>query len=77
MILKINVLGVRGYVRDSFNIFDGILVIISVFDLALEKILQSSSGAGVLTAFRTLRLLRIFKMATKSESILTLLKAIK
>jgi len=76
MILKLQVLGIEDYVRDGFNLFDGVLVIISVFDMALEQLLESNTGAGVITAFRTLRLLRIFKMATKSESILTLLKAI-
>jgi len=36
MLLKLQVLGIRGYVRDAFNMFDGILVIISLFDMALE-----------------------------------------
>ena len=36
----------------------------------------SSSGASAITAFRTLRLLKIFKLASKSEGILLLIKAI-
>lgn len=34
------------------------------------------SGIGALAAFRTLRMLRVFKLATKSETMLILISAI-
>lgn len=74
MCFKIGSYGIKGYVRDGFNVFDGTLVIISLFDLALQAISEGDgSGLGVLTAFRTLRLLRVIKLATRSEGIMVLL----
>jgi hypothetical protein len=69
MIFKIWCLGgVKGYVRDPFNIFDGTLVIISLVDVLLTAFV-SGSGLSVVTAFRTLRLLRVLKLATKSDNL--------
>ncbi len=73
MTFKIYALSLMGYVKDGFNLFDGILVVVSLFDWALEAIMGSSSGMGVLTVFRTLRLLRVFKLATRSKGLLILL----
>ena len=36
MVLKIIAFGVIGYVKDTFNIFDGVLVIISLCGVAVE-----------------------------------------
>jgi len=36
MCFKIYALGIKGYAKEGFNLFDGVLVIVSVFDLALE-----------------------------------------
>ncbi len=35
MCFKICSYGIKGYIKDGFNLFDGTLVIISLFDLAL------------------------------------------
>jgi len=74
MSFKICSFGIKGYIKDGFNVFDGTLVIISLFDLALQALSDGDgSGLGVLTAFRTLRLLRVVKLATRSEGIMVLL----
>jgi len=74
MCFKIGSFGIKNYVRDGFNCFDGTLVIISLFDLALQALSEGDgAGLGVLTAFRTLRLLRVIKLATRSEGIMVLL----
>jgi len=69
MIFKLYALGLKGYAREGFNLFDGILVVISVFDIALSKLFQISTGASVISAFRTLRILRVFKLAKKVRSL--------
>jgi uncharacterized membrane protein YqgA involved in biofilm formation len=69
MIFKIYSLGIKGYAKEGFNLFDGVLVVVSIFDLAIEKIVGSSTGAGVISAFRTLRLLRVFKLAKKLKGL--------
>ena len=73
MLFKIYALSLSGYAKDGFNLFDGILVVVSLFDWGIEVIMGSSSGMGVLTVFRTLRLLRVFKLATRSKGLLILL----
>jgi len=66
MVFKIYALGIKKYSHDGFNIFDGVLVVVSLFDIVLQSIVGKSTGASVITVFRTLRLLRVFKLATKS-----------
>ena len=77
MCVKLFGLGIKGYVRDEYNLFDGLLVVISTVDITLEEIMGAGTGASVITVFRTLRLLRIFKLASKSEGLIILLGAIK
>ena len=36
MLLKIFGLGIKQYVKDNFNIFDSIIVILSLIDLAID-----------------------------------------
>lgn len=53
--------GVRGYWSDSFNVFDGIIVIVSLVEICLVKLAGVSAGGGV-SALRALRLLRVLKV---------------
>jgi hypothetical protein len=74
MLYKIYGFGIKGYVRDPFNSFDGTLVIFSLIDLMISTLSSGgSSGIGALSAFRTLRMLRVVKLATKSDDMLILL----
>jgi hypothetical protein len=36
MVVKIAAFGILGYVRDGFNLFDGILVVISLVGMLIE-----------------------------------------
>ena len=56
MVLKIAGFSFRGYIGDRFNIFDGLIAMISLFEVLI------SSGAGFLSATRIFRLARIFRM---------------
>ena len=40
MCFKIYALGIKGYAREGFNLFDGILVVVSIFDLVIEWIVK-------------------------------------
>lgn len=67
MVFKIIAFGVKGYVRDPFNLFDGILVMISLVGMAIEIFSGTDSGkTNVITVFRSIRVLRIFKLASRS-----------
>ena len=63
MVIKLLGLGFREYCRDSFNIFDALIVILSMIDLVLTATSDGDSATGALSAFRGVRLLRVFKLA--------------
>lgn len=61
MVLKIIGLGFRIYAHDNFNLFDALIVGVSLIDILLSYLKVQSIGA--VSALRTFRLLRIFKLA--------------
>ncbi|KAL4482140.1 hypothetical protein ABPG72_014953 [Tetrahymena utriculariae] len=57
--LKLIGLGFALYCADRMNIFDGLIVILSIFDMFF---LSGSSGGSSFSAFRSLRILRVFRV---------------
>ncbi|EAR94798.2 cation channel family protein (macronuclear) [Tetrahymena thermophila SB210] len=57
--LKLIGLGFALYCADRMNIFDGLIVILSIFDIIF---LSGSSGGSSFSAFRSLRILRVFRV---------------
>jgi len=69
MAMKLIGLGFLGYSKDKFNLFDAVIVIFSMIELALTQADQQSFASnGALSAFRAIRLLRIFKLARSWKS---------
>lgn len=62
MVLKILGLGLKHYFSDEFNIFDCIIALAAVFDLVVSSAFTNINIDAV-TALRTFRLLRLFKLA--------------
>ena len=62
MVFKMIGLGPKTYALDSFNIFDAIIVVISVVDLALQVAMGDNESVAM-NAFRAMRLLRVIKLA--------------
>lgn len=60
VLIKILALSIRGFLRDRFNIFDTLVVIISVIELNLES--GSGSSLGALRAVRLFRIFKIFRV---------------
>jgi len=79
MAVKIAALGIRNYSQDAFNLFDGFVVIMSVIELCANPP-RFISGKSVqkkgLSAFRILRLLRIFKLAKQWKTMMDLFQKI-
>ncbi|XP_062389380.1 sodium channel, voltage-gated, type I-like, alpha [Sardina pilchardus] len=69
MVLKIIAMDPYYYFQDSWNIFDSVIVILSLIELGLAKL----SGMSVLRSFR---LLRIFKLAKSWPTLNMLIKII-
>uniref|UniRef100_A0A182TIB5 Ion transport domain-containing protein n=1 Tax=Anopheles melas TaxID=34690 RepID=A0A182TIB5_9DIPT len=61
MILKVIAEGPFRYVANGFNVFDGVIVILSVVELG-QSYLGEGQGSSGLSVLRTFRLLRILKL---------------
>nr|XP_015838484.1 PREDICTED: voltage-dependent T-type calcium channel subunit alpha-1G isoform X2 [Tribolium castaneum] len=61
MLLKIIADGLFGYISNGFNVFDGIIVVLSGIELFQKFLGQSHTDSG-LSVLRTFRLLRILKL---------------
>lgn len=72
MIIKFIGLGPREYVRDRYNIFDALIVTLSIVDVVISYTIQIEelgNGKGAISAFRAFRLIRIFKLAKNWRSL--------
>ncbi|XP_065922507.1 voltage-dependent T-type calcium channel subunit alpha-1I isoform X8 [Magallana gigas] len=56
MFFKLCAYGIIGYIQDGFNVFDGLIVILSMIEFTQQ------GGASGLSVLRTFRLLRILKL---------------
>uniref|UniRef100_A0AAR2JQD4 Ion transport domain-containing protein n=1 Tax=Pygocentrus nattereri TaxID=42514 RepID=A0AAR2JQD4_PYGNA len=57
MVFKLVAFGLYGYIKNPYNIFDGIIVVISVWEI----IGQADGGLSVLRTFRLLRVLKLVR----------------
>lgn len=83
LVLKNIVLGFRDYFRDGFNIFDSIIVLLSIVELivAPPTFFNSSSDnfvelGGAWSALRAFRLFRLFKLARSWKKLRMLLAVV-
>lgn len=78
MLLKLVGYGIRDYFRDAMNVFDCVIVIISIADWILSTVSLNLSGGSLagIKALRTLRLVRMFKLARSWVKFRELLAAI-
>ena len=60
VVLKLVGLGVTGYSADRFNLFDAVIVLISLVEFALAS--EDGGGGGAFSALRAVRLFRIIKI---------------
>lgn len=73
MVVKLLGMGFRDYCNDSFNIFDGTVVIISIVELIVNAFTDGLAGGGAISSLRAVRLLRVFKLARSWTSFRDLL----
>jgi len=65
-IVKVSGLGPKGYVSEPFNVFDGIIVVSSLVELAI-------GGGGALRALRMLRMFKIINLSKEWDSLKSIL----
>jgi voltage-dependent calcium channel L type alpha-1D len=79
MLIKNAGLGPKNYIKDPFNIFDAIIVMVSIIDVIVTYSLPGDpvdSGKGPVSAFRAFRLLRVFKLSKSWKKLHHLLSTI-
>ncbi|NWV93966.1 SCN5A protein, partial [Machaerirhynchus nigripectus] len=78
MILKIIALDPYYYFQQSWNIFDSVIVTLSLIELSFPKHKGKKKGGkgGTLSVLRSFRLLRVFKLAKSWPTLNTLIKII-
>lgn len=69
MVLKLVGLGIKNYIKDTFNDFDAIVVIIGLLEFLNVK-------SKAVTVFRAFRLLRIFKIVKSWKTLKRLLQVV-
>ncbi|XP_056111696.1 voltage-dependent T-type calcium channel subunit alpha-1G isoform X7 [Rhinichthys klamathensis goyatoka] len=71
MLLKMLVYGPFGYIKNPYNIFDGIIVVISVWEI----VGQQGGGLSVLRTFRLMRVLKLVRfMPALQRQLVVLMK---
>jgi voltage-dependent calcium channel L type alpha-1D len=79
MLLKLIGLGLTEYIRDPFNVFDGIIVILSIITTSLAPPIlifggpRHEDGGSSVSVLRSFRLFRVFKLITKNKKMKALL----
>lgn len=70
MVIKIIGLGVTHYVRDKVNVFDAIIVLLTVAENITDIVMdaEGSSKKSGISGFRAIRLFRFFKVARTMKS---------
>ena len=68
MTVKLMGLGPHRYVSDNFNIFDGLVTILGVIDMALT-LAPNVTSPGAMSIFRAFRLMRVFRLARSWTSL--------
>ncbi|KAA8495059.1 Sodium channel protein type 10 subunit alpha [Porphyridium purpureum] len=82
MILKLLGLGVRQYFRDRWNLFDFVIVLLSLVTFVLDVIALSISNfnspfdATVLRVFRVFRLLRVLRLTKRFKNLRLLVETL-
>ncbi len=76
MVIKLLGLGFELYAQDKFNLFDASIVVISTVENALSWTGVELGSGGAISAFRGIRLLRVFKLARSWKSFRELLEKI-
>ena len=77
MVIKILGFGIIGYIRDKANIFDWLIVVISIADTTVSTTLSYDvQASGAVSAFRIFRLFRVIKLAKGWKRFQELIKTI-
>jgi len=76
MVIKMLANGIRLYFKNNYNVFDFVVIVISLIDMTLQNLQLSNVGLSAIRALRIFRLLRVFKLAKVWKSFSYLISTI-
>ena len=76
MVIKMLANGIRLYFKNNYNVFDFVVIAISLIDMILQNLQLSNVGLSAIRALRIFRLLRVFKLAKVWKSFSYLISTI-
>lgn len=79
MVLKLIALHPKQYVRDYYNCFDAVVVVLSMVELVISftlEVNENSFAAEAISAFRAVRLLRVIKIMRHWAELQSILRKI-
>ena len=68
MLCKTIGLGPINYIKDKFNRFDLVIIVISLIEMIYDFGVSNKNKNGIVSAFRAFRMIRIFKLARNWKS---------
>jgi hypothetical protein len=74
--IKLVGLGVKAYLSDSWNVFDGLIVIVSDIEFISSLAASSKESGGAISAFRAFRLLRVLRLLGQFKSLRIILGSV-
>jgi len=74
--LKILGMGIEGYLRDSMNYFDALIVIVSIIELVFLAGTTTTTAFRTVRIFRTIRVVRVGRLLRYMQSLSRILNAI-
>lgn len=75
--LKLAGLGVKEYCTDNYNLFDGVIVVVSLIEMVVNAANPDSKNNSGLSALRSFRFFRIMKLARSWRSLRELLVTVR
>lgn len=74
LVCKLIGVGVKNFVRDIYNLFDTLIVVLGITEIIIGSVASNSSTKEAITAFRCIRLMRVFKLVRSWKALRNLLK---
>ena len=75
-LIKIIAYGLRPYTKNGFNLMDFVIVIFSIVGLIIPKFEGAAALRGLRVLVKMLRVLRVFKLLSKYDTVMMLLRTV-
>jgi hypothetical protein len=76
LVAKLSALGLHGFCKDTFNLFDGAIVVLSIIEIGVMTFTDGPNSPSMISALRAFRLIRMLKLLRRWKTLRALLHTI-